>query len=71
MSGVLVSTGWRWARVGGSQVLHLVPPQPLHGSRTACGRLSVWDATLETPAGLLDEVRRCSACSAYGAKGRA
>lgn len=62
--GILVAQGWRWARVGGSQVLHLVPGTVLRLSRTACYRLAVYDATLETPVGLLGEVKRCQACRA-------
>lgn len=60
----LTLIGWRWARVGGSTVLHLVPGNVLRLSRTACNRLEVHDQVLETPAGLVDEVRKCQACRA-------
>lgn len=62
----LVTDGWEWKRVGGSTVLHLVPPHPGRVSRTACNRLPLHDALLETPIGLLDEVKRCQACLARG-----
>lgn len=58
----LTAIGWRWVRVGGSTVLHLVPGTVLRLSRTACYRLAVHDQVLETPTGLLDEVRKCQAC---------
>lgn len=68
MSGILVAQGYRWRRVGGSTVIHLVPPDIRRLSRTACGRLPVWDATLETPAGLLVDVKHCLACTAMGGR---
>jgi hypothetical protein len=64
----LVAIGWRWSRVGGSAVLHLVPATVLRSSRTACYRLAVYDQVLETPAGLLHEVRRCQDCLARGGR---
>lgn len=64
----LLALGWRWARVGGSQVLHLVPGTILRSSRTACNRLPVYDATIELPAGLIADVRRCMGCEAYGGR---
>jgi hypothetical protein len=69
MTDVLTSLAWRWSRVGGSQVVHLVPPHVLRDSRTACNRLPLADALLETPAGLLGEVSRCQACLAAGGAG--
>jgi hypothetical protein len=68
MSGVLVSTGYRWCRVGGSTVLHLVPPTILARSRTACSRLAVYDMTLTTPLGLLEELKHCQGCAAMGGR---
>jgi len=66
MTLTLSALGWRWSRVGGSQVLHLVPADIRHSSRTACYRLAVYDQVLETPEGLLHEVRRCQDCLARG-----
>jgi hypothetical protein len=60
---IQLELGWRWRRVSGSRVAHLVPPHPGHHSRTACNRLPVTEATLETPAGLLTEVELCSVCT--------
>lgn len=54
--------GWRWMRIGGSGVAHLVPARVLERSRTACSRLPVYDATLETPEGLLGEIPLCADC---------
>lgn len=62
----LVAIGWQWRRVSGSAVVHLVPGTILRGSRTACSRLSVYDTTIEVPAALIGELRRCMACEAYG-----
>ena len=67
---VLVAQGWSWSRVGGSSVAHLVPGTILRRSRTACSRLAVFDMTLASPAGLLEDLPQCQACKAYG-KGRA
>jgi hypothetical protein len=66
---ILLALGWRWCRVSGSAVVHLVPGTILRGSRTACNRLSVYDATVEVPAPLIGELRRCMACEAYGGRG--
>lgn len=60
----LVADDWAWKRVGGSSVLHLVPPQPLRLSRTACYRLSVYEVPLEAPDDLPDDTRRCQGCQA-------
>lgn len=68
MSLPLTALNWRWCRVSGSAVVHLVPPTILRGSRTACGRLSVYDVTIELPAPLIGDVRRCQAC--YAKAGR-
>ncbi len=68
MTVALVDLGWRWSRVSGSQVLHLVPPHPGRLARTACNRLPLHDALLETPVGLADEVRQCHGCRAYGGR---
>jgi hypothetical protein len=62
-SGVLTQLSWRWRRVGGSHVAHLVPARIGTHSRTACNRLPVSEATLETPVGLLTEVELCSVCA--------
>ncbi len=63
---VLVDQGWAWMTINGSQVAHLCPPVPMPRSRTACGRLPIWDATIELTGALLADVRRCLACEAYG-----
>jgi len=68
MSATLVQLGWRWCRVSGSAVVHLVPGTILRGSRTACNRLSVWDTTVEVPAPLVGDLRRCMACYAKGGR---
>ena len=60
----LVADGWAWKRVGRSQVAHLVPPDVLAQSRTACYRLAVYEQDLAAPLGLVTEVRRCQACLA-------
>lgn len=55
---------WRWRRVGGSKVAHLVPGRILARSRTACNRLPVTaEDMLETPVGLLTEVELCASCA--------
>lgn len=59
--------GWRWRRVAGSGVAHLVPAHPGRLSRTACQRLPVSsEDVLETPVGLLTEVALCQACAKDG-----
>lgn len=60
----LSALSWRWCRVGGSTVVHLVPGTVLRLSRTACNRLPVFDMTLETPVGLLEDAKHCQACRA-------
>jgi hypothetical protein len=55
--------GWRYLRVAGSGVAHLCPPTVLSGSRSACG-IPLFDRTLETPEGLLTELRHCKDCEA-------
>lgn len=65
----LTAIGWSWSRVGGSAVLHLVPPDVRRSSRTACYRLAVFDMVLTTPEGLFGEVKRCQDCSARGGRG--
>lgn len=55
---------WRWRRVAGSGVAHLVPAHPGRLSRTACHRLPVTsDDLVETPTGLLTEVELCKGCA--------
>lgn len=68
MTSTLAALGWSWKRVGGSQVLHLVPPDVRRSSRTACYRLAVFDMLLSTPEGLFGEVRTCQDC--YARQGR-
>lgn len=54
---------WRWRRVNGSRVAHLVPARILSGSRAACWRPVTPDDVLEEPAGLLTDVPLCAACA--------
>lgn len=56
--------GWRWRRVAGSHVAHLVPKHLGRWSATACNRLAVTsEDLLETPDGLLTEVPLCKRCA--------
>ena len=65
VTAIYTALGWRWMRVAGSQVAHLVPARIAQLSRTACNRHSVYDRTLETPEGLLGlELTKCAACVA-------
>jgi hypothetical protein len=60
----LTNLGWRYRRVAGSAVAHLVPARLGPLSRSACNRLSVTDEdVLETPVGLLTEIPLCRDCA--------
>lgn len=55
---------WRWRRVAGSRVAHLVPPNPGPGSRTACRRVpATSEALFDVPNGLLTTVELCRDCA--------